>query len=109
MRAIERLTGSRAAEVDAAWWTFVVLGVVILIDVSRTLVSLRTARRFNSAALRSNALHFGSDLVGSFAVLVGLILVRAGYAGRRLGRRALRRRARALRGRAADADGTSTC
>ena len=81
VRAIERLTGSRTAEVNAAWWTFAVLGVVIVIDISRTLVSLRTARRFDSAALRSNALHFGSDLVGSAAVLVGLLLVRAGYQG----------------------------
>ncbi len=80
-RAIERLTGSRTAEVNAAWWTFAVLAAVIAIDVSRTLVSLRTARRFDSAALRSNALHFASDLVGSFAVLVGLVLVRAGYQG----------------------------
>jgi cation diffusion facilitator family transporter len=81
VRAIERLTGSRAAEVNAAWWTFAVLGLVIAIDISRTLVSLRTARRYNSAALLSNALHFASDLVGSIAVLVGLLLVRAGYAG----------------------------
>ncbi|MGZ4380752.1 MAG: cation diffusion facilitator family transporter [Gaiellaceae bacterium] len=81
VRAIERLTGSRTADVNAAWWTFAVLGVVIVIDISRTLVSLRTARRFDSAALRSNALHFGSDLVGSAAVLVGLLLVRAGYQG----------------------------
>jgi cation diffusion facilitator family transporter len=81
IRAIERLTGARTAQVDAAWWTFAVLGVVIAIDITRTLVSLRTARRFNSAALLSNALHFGSDLVGSVAVLVGLLLVRAGYEG----------------------------
>ena len=81
VRAIERLTGARTAQVDATWWAFAVLGVVIAIDISRTLVSLRTARRFESAALRSNALHFGSDLVGSVAVLVGLLLVRAGYQG----------------------------
>ncbi len=81
IRAIERLTGSRTGTVNAAWWTFAVLGLVIAIDISRTLVSLRTSRRFDSAALRSNALHFASDLVGSVAVLVGLLLVRAGYQG----------------------------
>ncbi|MGI8421681.1 MAG: cation diffusion facilitator family transporter, partial [Gaiellaceae bacterium] len=35
--------------------------------------------RYESAALQSNALHFGSDLLGSFAVLAGLLGVRAGY------------------------------
>ena len=102
-RAIQRLTGTGAAEVDAAWWAFAVLGVVIAIDITRTLVSLRTARRFKSAALLSNALHFGSDLVGSIAVLVGLLARPRRLPGRRLDRRALRRRARARRGRAADA------
>ena len=53
---------------------------MIVIDVTRTTVSLRTARRFNSAALLSNALHFGSDLAGSLAVLVGLVFVAGGLA-----------------------------
>jgi divalent metal cation (Fe/Co/Zn/Cd) transporter len=42
-------------------------------------VSWRAARRYRSAALASNALHFGSDLAGSVAVLIGLVLVRSGY------------------------------
>ena len=53
--------------------------IVLAIDVSRTSISLRTARRFQSAALLSNALHFGSDFAGSLAVLIGLIGVRAGW------------------------------
>ncbi|HEY2637560.1 MAG TPA: cation-efflux pump, partial [Solirubrobacteraceae bacterium] len=64
--------------VQARWWTFAVLAVVIALDASRALVSYRTARRFESAALAANALHFASDLAGSLAVLVGLILVAAG-------------------------------
>jgi divalent metal cation (Fe/Co/Zn/Cd) transporter len=39
------------------------------------------ARAYSSPALASNAVHFGSDLAGSLAVLVGLLLVRAGYPG----------------------------
>jgi divalent metal cation (Fe/Co/Zn/Cd) transporter len=42
-------------------------------------VSWRGARAYSSPALASNALHFGSDLGGSLAVLVGLLLVRAGF------------------------------
>jgi divalent metal cation (Fe/Co/Zn/Cd) transporter len=53
---------------------------VIVVDVSRTIVSWRGSRQYESAALQASALHFGSDLVGSTAVLVGLVLVRAGYA-----------------------------
>src|SRR5690349_8444226 len=72
-RAIQRLTGAHEATVDAAWYAFVVLGVVIAIDVSRTVVSWRASRQFHSAALASNALHFGSDLLGSIAVVIGLV------------------------------------
>jgi cation diffusion facilitator family transporter len=77
-RAIERLVGGEPHHVDARWWTFAVLGVVIAVDASRTVVSGRGARRLESAALASNALHFASDLAGSVAVLIGLILVAAG-------------------------------
>jgi cation diffusion facilitator family transporter len=78
-RAVERLIGSRSPHVDAAWYALVVIAVVILVDVSRTIVSARAARKYESAALASNALHFGSDLAGSVAVLIGLVLVRAGH------------------------------
>jgi cation diffusion facilitator family transporter len=77
--AVARLAGWIHIDVDAAWWAFLVIGLVLAIDVSRTLVSLGTARRFHSAALLSNALHFGSDFAGSLAVLIGLIGVRAGW------------------------------
>jgi divalent metal cation (Fe/Co/Zn/Cd) transporter len=43
------------------------------------ILSWRTARRHQSAALASNAVHFASDLAGSLAVLVGLLFVHAGY------------------------------
>ena len=79
VRAVERLAGIVSVSVDAAWYAFVVLAVVIAIDVSRTAVSWRTARRYESAALASNALHFASDFAGSVAVLVGLAFARLGY------------------------------
>ncbi len=78
-RAIERLTGSSPHAVHAAWYALAVVGVVIAVDVSRTTVSWRASRRYASAALSSNALHFGSDLAGSVAVLIGLVLARAGH------------------------------
>jgi cation diffusion facilitator family transporter len=78
-RAIVRLTGNADPNVHAAWYALVVIGAVIAVDVARTVASARAARRYVSAALASNALHFGSDLAGSIAVLVGLLLVRDGY------------------------------
>jgi cation diffusion facilitator family transporter len=78
-RAIARLTGTSHPHVDARWYALVVVVVVIAIDVGRTVASARAARRYSSAALSSNALHFASDLGGSTAVLVGLLFVRAGY------------------------------
>jgi cation diffusion facilitator family transporter len=79
--AILRLTGVIATEVDPTTWAFVAVAVVLAIDISRTTISYRAARRFTSDALLSNALHFGSDLVGTTAVLGGLIAARAGWPG----------------------------
>ncbi|HET9508686.1 MAG TPA: cation-efflux pump [Gaiellaceae bacterium] len=77
--AVARLTGAIEQEVDTAWWVFAVVALVIAIDVSRTVASYRTARRYASAALLSNALHFGSDLVGTLAVLGGLVAAAFGF------------------------------
>lgn len=74
-----RLAGLAEARVDAALYAFAVLAFVIAIDVSRTVVSLRVARRYRSDAIRANALHFASDLAGSLAVLLGLVFTASGY------------------------------
>ena len=76
--AVARLVGG-GSHPNAAWYAFVVVGIVILIDASRALVSLRAARRYTSSAFAASALHFASDLAGSTAVLVGLLLVRGGH------------------------------
>ena len=78
--AIRRLVDG-TAEVEATWWAFLVILLVIGIDATRTRVSLRASRQYQSAAFGASALHFGSDLAGSTAVLVGLLAARAGYPG----------------------------
>ena len=78
--AVRRLVADEPPEVSPAWWAFLVLALVIAIDASRMTVSLRAARRYASDAFRANALHFGSDLAGSAAVVAGLLGARAGYA-----------------------------
>ncbi len=77
--SISRLVGTSTHHVDAAWWAFAVIGIVLVVDVSRAVVSWRAAKRHGSPALAANAVHFASDFAGSLAVLAGLILVRAGY------------------------------
>ena len=77
--AVARLAGWIELDVEPAWWAFAALGVVAAIDLARTIVSYRTARRYASAALLSNAIHFGSDLVSTIAVLCGLVAARAGF------------------------------
>jgi cation diffusion facilitator family transporter len=78
-RAIMRLTSATHPTVHAPSWALAVIGVVLALDVSRTVASARAARTYGSAALSANALHFASDFAGSVAVLVGLVLVREGY------------------------------
>jgi cation diffusion facilitator family transporter len=65
-------------EIDATWWAIAVVLVVIAVDASRLVLSLRAAREYESAALEASAFHFGSDLAGTTAVLVGLLLARSG-------------------------------
>ena len=76
--AVRRLVDG-TGEVDATWWAFLVIGVVIAIDASRATVSHRAALRYTSPAFGASALHFAGDLAGSTAVLIGLIFAAAGY------------------------------
>jgi cation diffusion facilitator family transporter len=76
--SLRRLIDGDYHGVEATWWAFAVLAVVIALDASRALASRRAARRFRSPAFASNALHFASDLAGSVAVLIGMIFVSAG-------------------------------
>ena len=80
VQAVRHLAvGGRAPEIR--WYQFAVLAVALLLDLGRTRASLRAARRFDSPALRSNALHFAGDMAGTLAVLVGLLAVDAGVGG----------------------------
>jgi cation diffusion facilitator family transporter len=71
--AILRLAHVVEFEVEPTWWTFAAIALVLAIDASRTMVSLRGARLYSSDALLANAFHFGSDFAGTIAVLAGLI------------------------------------
>jgi cation diffusion facilitator family transporter len=78
-RAISHLAGFTPATVNVKWYALLALAIVICVDFSRTIVSVRAARRYGSAALQANAVHFAGDMAGSVAVLGGLLAVRAGW------------------------------
>src|SRR4051812_23077624 len=79
-RAVTHLFGSSTPDVQATGYALVATAAIIVVDLVRTVISLRVARRYSSPAIQANALHFASDMVGSVAVFAGLLFVRGGYA-----------------------------
>lgn len=63
-------------EVDASIWTFAVMGVSIVIDISRSRMLYRVALKHRSQALEADALHFSTDIWSSTVVILGLVGVR---------------------------------
>jgi cation diffusion facilitator family transporter len=78
IEAIQRLISGHSS-LSPRWYVFAVISLAIVVNVGRALIARRSARRYRSAALRSNSFHFASDVGGSIAVLIGLITVHAGF------------------------------
>jgi len=76
--AVHRLI-TQESHVDATIWSFMVMGIAIIVDVSRSRALTRIAKRYNSQALEADALHFSSDVWSSAVVILGLIFVSLGY------------------------------
>ncbi len=72
--AIQRLF-FKPVEIEASLWAFGVMAISIVVDVSRSRILYRAARKHNSQALEADALHFSTDIWSSAVVLVGLGLV----------------------------------
>ncbi|HEX3329158.1 MAG TPA: cation diffusion facilitator family transporter [Gaiellales bacterium] len=80
VEAVVRLR-SGTSPVDARPYVFAVMVFVLAVDASRATLSLRQGRRERNAALIANAWHFGSDFIGTLAVLAGLGLAALGVPG----------------------------
>jgi cation diffusion facilitator family transporter len=78
--AAQRLIGAQAHAVEATAWAFAVIAGSIVVDFFRARTLRRVAAATSSEALEADALHFGSDMWSSVAVLIGLGGVRLGYA-----------------------------
>lgn len=62
----------REVHVDASIWAFAVMVISIGVDVGRSRMLYRAARKHNSQALEADALHFSTDVWSSSVVLFGL-------------------------------------
>jgi len=65
-------------DVDPSLWAFLIMGLSIAIDFSRSRALGRVARKYGSQALEADALHFSTDIWSSAVVIVGLGLVKVG-------------------------------
>ena len=72
--AVTRLIAG-STNVEVTWWSFAVIIVSIVVDVSRSRMLRRTAKKHNSQALEADAIHFETDIWSSTVVLFGLICV----------------------------------
>jgi cation diffusion facilitator family transporter len=70
--AIERIAG-KSAHVEVNIYSFAVMGVSIVVDISRSTALYRVAKKHKSQALEADALHFSSDIWSSAVVIVGLV------------------------------------
>ncbi len=73
--AVERLSSGKL-DIEVTFWSFAVMVASILVDVSRSRMLYRAARKHNSQALEADALHFSTDIWSSAVVILGLVSVK---------------------------------
>jgi cation diffusion facilitator family transporter len=73
--AIHRLS-FHTIDLKVNLWSFTVMTTSIVVDVCRSRILYRTARKYNSQALEADALHFSTDIWSSAVVILGLFCVK---------------------------------
>ena len=63
-------------DLKVTFWSFAVMITSIVVDISRSRVLYRAARKYNSQALEADALHFSTDIWSSGVVILGLFFVK---------------------------------
>ncbi len=61
--------------VEASIWSFMVMGISIVVDFTRSRMLLKMSKKHNSQALEADALHFSTDIWSSCVVIVGLLAI----------------------------------
>jgi cation diffusion facilitator family transporter len=72
--AIDRLFFN-PVDVAVSIWSFIVMGISIMVDITRSRILFRAAKKYNSQALEADALHFSTDIWSSSVVIFGLLCV----------------------------------
>jgi len=67
---------SRNVEIEVNFWSFLVMVVSIVVDINRSRMLSRAAKKYNSQALEADALHFSTDIWSSAVVIFGLFCVK---------------------------------
>ena len=62
-------------EITPTFWAYAVMAFSIVVDYWRSRALKRVADKYNSQALRADALHFRTDIWSSSVVILGLVLV----------------------------------
>jgi cation diffusion facilitator family transporter len=65
----------KSVQVESSIWSFVIMSVSIIVDISRSRMLLKAAKKYNSQALEADGLHFSTDIWSSAVVIGGLFLV----------------------------------
>ena len=76
--AISRLI-SGDTHIEVTYWSYIVVITSIIIDINRSRMLSRVAKKHNSQALEADALHFSTDIWSSAVVLFGLICANFGW------------------------------
>ena len=76
--AVNRLV-SHETDIKISIWSYIVVITSILIDINRSRMLYRVAKKHNSQALEADALHFSTDIWSSSVVLLGLICANFGF------------------------------
>ena len=76
--ALRRMIFRQHLSVTVSIWPFLVLLLSIAVDFTRSRNLRKVARRYQSPALEADAIHFGTDIWSSFAVLLGLTATAVG-------------------------------
>jgi cation diffusion facilitator family transporter len=63
-------------DLEVNYWSFTVMITSIVVDISRSRMLYRAARKYNSQALEADALHFSTDIWSSGVVILGLFCVK---------------------------------
>lgn len=86
VESIKHLRHPALEQLSFSPWPFVVLGLSIAVDFTRSRALHRAASQHRSEALEADAIHFGTDIWSASAVLVGIA---AAFVGKRYNIRAL--------------------